>query len=247
MRLHLLSDLHLEFGDFTPPSTDADVVLLPGDIHLGVEGVEWAKATFKQPVIYVPGNHEFYRQRLDKYGAELAAAAKGSNVQLLSDATVILDGVRFVGGTLWSDFNYHGRQSFDAFEAKKKLEDYRLIRMDANFRKLHPRDTMLRHMRTRNFIQDVLAEPFDGKTVVLTHHAPSALSVADEFADDPLTSAYASRLEHLFGPNVALWVHGHMHNSVDFAYSGTRVVCNPRGYAPNDLNPAFNPGLVLTL
>jgi Icc-related predicted phosphoesterase len=247
MRLHLLSDLHLEFGEFTPPETDADVVLLPGDIHLGVKGVEWAKAVFKKPVLYVPGNHEFYRGHLNKLGVELAAAAQDSNVHVLRDQAVVIDGVRFVGGTLWTDFNYHGQQSFDAYEAKKRLEDFRLIRIDGHYRKLQPRDVMLKHAVTRQFIEDTLRQPFSGKTVVLSHHAPSSLSVADEFSDDALSSAYASRLDGLFGPAVALWVHGHMHHSVDYERSGTRVVCNPRGYAPKELNLTFNPGLVLSL
>lgn len=247
MRLHLLSDLHLEFGEFTPPPTDADVILLPGDIHLGVKGIEWAKQTFTKPVVYVPGNHEFYRQHMDKLGAEMAAAARGSNVHLLQDDEVILDGIRFLGGTLWTDFRYSGNQLFAAHAAKAGMEDFRLIRIGGGYRKFHPKDAMLKHAQTRQFIGERTAVPFAGKTVVLSHHAPSALSVAPEFADDELSSAYASRLERLFGENIALWVHGHMHHSVDYREQGTRVVCNPRGYAPKELNPDFNPGLVLEL
>jgi predicted phosphodiesterase len=248
MKLHILSDLHLEFGNFVPPDTDADVVLLPGDIHLGTKGVEWAKATFQKPVVYVPGNHEFFREHIDKLGPALAEAAKGSNVHVLQDAAVVLDGVRFIGGTLWTDFNYSGQQSRAAYAAKNSLADFRLIRTGTNYRKLQPRDVMLKHSRTRQYIEEALRHPFCGNTVVLSHHAPGALSVADEFAEDELTSAYASRLESLFDPAaVALWCHGHTHHSVDYSHNGTRVICNPRGYAPNDLNTDFNPSLVLQL
>lgn len=247
MRLHLLSDLHLEFGEFVPAATDADIVLLPGDIHLGIKGIEWAQRTFDKPVVYVPGNHEYYRQHMGKLGAEMAAAVAGSHVHVLLDEALVLGGVRFIGGTLWTDFNFSGNQPFAAQTARATLSDFRLIRLDANYRKLHPRDVILKHAQTRRFIQETLAQPFPGKTVVLSHHAPGALSVAPEFSDDELTSAYASRLERLFGPEVALWVHGHMHHSVDYVQAGTRVVCNPRGYAPRDLNPNFDPQLVLTL
>jgi predicted phosphodiesterase len=247
MRLHLLSDLHLEFEDFAPPPTDADVILLPGDIHVGVKGIEWAKRTFGKPVIYVPGNHEFYRQNIDKLGAEMEAAAHGSNVHVLRDEEIVIDGVRFLGGTLWTDFKYSGNQPFAAQAAKQAMEDYRLIRIGASYKKFHPRDAMLKHSQTKLFIAERTARPFPGKTVVLSHHAPSALSVAPQFADDELSSAYASRLEHLFGEHIALWVHGHMHHSVDYQERGTRVVCNPRGYSPKELNPDFEPGLVLEL
>lgn len=247
MKLHLLSDLHLEFEDFTPPATDADVILLPGDIHRGTKGIEWAMERFSKPVIYVPGNHEFYRQHMSKLELEMLAAAKGSNVHVLIDDEITLDNVRFLGGTLWTDFKYSGNQPFAAYEAKRVMEDFRLIRVDPNYRKFHPRDAMLKHMATKRFLAERTLNPFEGKTVVLTHHAPSAMSVAPQFVDDELTSAYASRAEHLFGEQVHLWVHGHMHHSVDYRENGTRIVCNPRGYSPKELNPDFDPKLVLIL
>ena len=247
MKLHLISDLHLEFEDFTPPATDADVILLPGDIHLGTKGIEWAMAKFSKPVIYVPGNHEYYRQHMKKLDGEMLEAARGSNVHVLLDDELIIDDVRFLGGTLWTDFKYSGNQPFAAYEAKRVMEDFRLIRVDPNYRKFHPRDAMLKHAATKHFLWQRTQAQFNGKTVVLSHHAPSALSVAPQFADDELSSAYASRIEHLFGDDVALWVHGHMHHSLDYVENGTRVVCNPRGYSPKELNPDFAPGLVLNL
>ena len=60
MRIHLLSDLHNEFSSFVPVLLDCDLVILAGDIDLKSRGVEWAKKTFSVPVLYVPGNHEFY-------------------------------------------------------------------------------------------------------------------------------------------------------------------------------------------
>lgn len=247
MKLHILSDLHLEFAAFTPPETDADVVLLPGDINLGVAGIEWAQKAFKKPVIYVPGNHEYYREHEGKMRQKLRSAAAGSNVHLLDNDMVIIEGVRFLGGTLWTDFRYGSHQAFAMQEAKRTLPDFRSIRTDVSYRKLHPRDTVERHSRTLQFLREQLALPFAGKTVVLSHHAPGQQSVEEQYVDDDLTSAYASRLEHLFGPGIVLWAHGHMHHSVDTSVAGTRVICNPRGYAPKELNSEFNPGLVVGL
>ncbi|HHJ15617.1 MAG TPA: hypothetical protein ENJ80_02855 [Gammaproteobacteria bacterium] len=92
----------------------------------------------------------------------------------------------------------------------------------------------------------MLAEPFDGQTVVVTHHAPSSQSVHPRYARDLLTRAFASNLEHLMaGDRAAAWVHGHMHESFDYKVHGTRVVCNPRGYAPEALNPDFRPDWII--
>jgi calcineurin-like phosphoesterase family protein len=94
--------------------------------------------------------------------------------------------------------------------------------------------------------QDLKPVPFDGKTVVVTHHAPSSQSVHPRYANDLLTPAFASNLENLMdGDRAALWIHGHMHDPFDYEIYGTRVVCSPRGYAPNSLTPEFRPDWVV--
>jgi Icc-related predicted phosphoesterase len=91
-----------------------------------------------------------------------------------------------------------------------------------------------------------LSQPFSGKTVVVTHHSPSSRSVAQRFAQDLLTPAFASNLEEMMGSHrVALWIHGHMHDPFDYEIFGTRVVCNPRGYAPFALTPSFRADFVV--
>jgi Icc-related predicted phosphoesterase len=109
-----------------------------------------------------------------------------------------------------------------------------------------PEDAIQLHMASREWLVAILAEPFDGKTVIVTHHAPSSQSVHPRYARDLLTPAFASNLENLMGcDRAALWVHGHMHDPFDYEIYGTRVVCNPRGYAPNSLTPEFRPEWVV--
>jgi len=107
MKLHILNDLHIEFEDFAPPATDADVVILAGDIGVGVEGLRWAKDRFlDRPVIYVPGNHEFYHHDLSLI-EELKAQAP-EHIHVLNDDQVVIGGVRFLGCILWTDFALFG-------------------------------------------------------------------------------------------------------------------------------------------
>jgi Icc-related predicted phosphoesterase len=102
-----------------------------------------------------------------------------------------------------------------------------------------------------SFLQSKISEPFGGKTVVVTHHAPSIKSIPEEYLQDPISAAYASNLEHIMLPNVNLWIHGHVHNSCDYMVDGVRVVCNPRGYQhPQQSKPEndrFDTHLVLEL
>ncbi|MEW8692247.1 MAG: hypothetical protein AB2535_14320 [Candidatus Thiodiazotropha endolucinida] len=104
------------------------------------------------------------------------------------------------------------------------------------------------HEASRDWLAIMLAEPFDGRTVVVTHHAPSSQSVHPRYARDLLTPAFASNMENLMDSNrAALWIHGHTHDSFDYEIYETRVVCNPRGYSPEALNPDFRPDCVVDI
>ncbi len=132
MKLHVLSDLHTEFADFSPPGTDADVVVLAGDIGVGVGGIEWAaRRCPKVPVIYVPGNHEFYDHDIGLTD-ELKATVP-ANIHVLNNDTLELDGVRFIGSTLWTDFKLHGEGEawFARQRAKRLIEDFASIQNGA--------------------------------------------------------------------------------------------------------------------
>ena len=108
MRLHILSDLHLEHASFEMPSIDSDVLLLAGDIHApGRRAMTWAASDSvakKRPVVFVAGNHEFYDSRYQVERSTMEHAAQSMGVHYLDHATVVIDGVRFIGCTLWTDF-----------------------------------------------------------------------------------------------------------------------------------------------
>jgi UDP-2,3-diacylglucosamine pyrophosphatase LpxH len=246
MKVRILSDLHLEFQGYTPSPVDCDVVILAGDIDVKCRGVAWALKTFTQPIIYVPGNHEFYAGSLGHTLAKLRALANGTRVHLLSDDAVVLDGVRFLGATLWTDYRLTGNEPLARLDAQLIMNDFKKIR-DERFSKLRPHHLSDKHSKSRNFLQGALEVGFSGPTVVVSHHAPCELSFSPRYKDIPghLNASYASRMDHLFCPEVPLWVHGHLHDSASYEIGGTRVVCNPRGYAPSHLNPDFNPDLVV--
>ena len=250
MRLHILSDLHLDVSDFAWPPTEADVVVLAGDIAGPQQAVAWARAIGK-PVVYVPGNHEHYGSTVAEGLTALRALCDGSDVHLLADRALELGGVRFLGSTLWTDYQLHGSgvaQQAAMAEAERFLRDFRRIgsseRVGAPFT---PAEAVRLHAGHRYWLATQLAEPFPGPTVVVTHHAPSPRSVHARFADSPINPAFASDLEDLLDGRARLWIHGHTHDCFDYTVRGTRVVCNPRGYVRHGVseNPAFDPHRVI--
>ncbi len=247
MKLHLLSDLHTEFCEFSPPSANADVVILAGDIGVGLDGIEWAARQFpKVPVIYVPGNHEYYGHDIALIDDLVKKSA--ANIHVLNNDKVVLDGVRFIGSTLWTDFKLHGEGEawFARQRAKRSVEDFAAIRNSD--RAFTPEASVDLHEESRAWIEAELKVKFDGPTAVVTHHLPAAMSVANQYANDPLNPAFASRLEKIiekFRPE--LWIHGHTHVPCDYELFGTRVVCNPRGYPRETRGSKFDPGLTIEL
>ena len=245
MKLHVLSDLHIEFADFTIPQTDADIIILAGDIGVGLSGLEWLQTqAIQKPVIYVPGNHEYYQHDLSLI-ARLREDAP-PNVYLLDNDMVVIAGVRFLGCTLWTDFDYFGEADkfFAVQNARKNMADFDVIRHKGNV--FRPEDAMRLHAYSRGWLECMLAQPYSGKTVVITHHAPASGSVHPRYARNLLTPAFVSNLEPLMDSRrVALWIHGHMHDAFDYEVYGTRVICNPRGYAPYEDPEGFKPDLVI--
>ena len=247
MKLNIVSDLHLGLGALDPPDNDADIVILAGDLARPKEAVAWASVLTK-PVLYVPGNHEFYGNSIGGTLDELRRLCADTHIQLLDDDEVVLDGVRFLGSTLWTDFMLFGageKRTAAMREGQRWLRDFSRIRTgdvpDANF---SPEDSAALFDVHSRWLATKLAEPFDGRTVVITHHAPSRKSIHPRFAGSLLNACFISDLERLMdGTRACLWVHGHTHDSVDYVVNGTRVVCNPRGYAKNGVNenPLFDP------
>ncbi|MFL5863247.1 MAG: metallophosphoesterase [Solirubrobacteraceae bacterium] len=234
MRLYVLSDLHLERAAFQPCHVDADVILLAGDIARGTQGVRWARSWAQgRPVLYVAGNHEFYGHAIPGLIDELRRAAAGSSVHVLENDEVTLDGVRFLGCTLWSDFDFDGpeRRSQAMRLCERVVNDYQHITFGPNGRTLTARDTRMHHLTSRQWLGVRLADPHSGPTVVMTHHAPVIRTRPAEPALRALGGAFASDITELMdGDRVALWIFGHTHRVADLVVRGTRVISNPRGY-----------------
>ncbi|AUT59028.1 metallophosphoesterase [Paraburkholderia terrae] len=256
MKIRVLSDLHLESDQpEIIPHADADLVVLAGDIHNHAEGLRWAAETFDGavPVVYVPGNHEYYDGEFGALEAAMHdAAASVDNVYFLNNTTLVdpLGQWRVLGTTLWTDFDLYGNdeesRAASIAAAERVMLDYRgLIQVtwtagndsggqgalqDNTPRNLTAADTIALHRHARAWLETELAKPFAGKTIVVTHHAPHRRSLAERYADDVVSAGFVNDLPSLVRAPVTLWIHGHTHTAFDYVENGARVVCNPRGY-----------------
>ncbi len=249
MKIRVLSDLHLEFQDWNPPDAQADIIVLAGDIHSGTRGVEWARRQFPvTPIVYVAGNHEFYGRDLQETLSDLEKAGRRFGVDVLHGRGVVIGGVRFLGATLWTDFALHGADAHliarAMSEARCGMSDFSVIRHGAHglFRPEHAR-TM--HLEQVSWIRESLADEFPGPTILVTHHLPHPRSIHRKYRGSSLNPSFASDLSQLVRPPVTVWIHGHTHESCDYIEEGTRVICNPRGYGPSELNAEFDPILTI--
>jgi hypothetical protein len=252
-KLYIASDLHLEFGiNFRPPESanTADIIVLAGDIWKKDNGIYWARSTWPdKPIVYVAGNHEFYGSQRGHVMSLLRIAADETGVHFLENDEVVIDGIRFLGCTLWTDFQLYGEgASKSAMRfCQQHINDFRVIHEGGTL--FTPDDSVRLFNESVAWLEGKLNEPFDGETVVVTHHLPSALSVHEKWQGDPGSAAFASNLDRLFGKS-ALWIHGHTHDSFDYLAKGTRVICNPRGYELYDKgieNKYFQPELVVEI
>jgi Icc-related predicted phosphoesterase len=246
MRLYVLSDLHLEFEPFAPPATEAEGIILAGDISTGSNGLKWALKTFPdRPVIYVLGNHEFYGQTLQKLIVELRQMASGTNVHLLENDSCSIGEVTFLGATLWTDFALNGNPVVAEVVAQTGMNDYRRIRTLPRYTRLKPADTRRLHMESRLWLEGQALSLKGRKYVIVTHHAPSRQSIPRAIEEDSFNPAFASELSpFIIQSEAQLWVHGHIHSACDYILGKTRVLANPRGY-PNESRQGFDPGLIV--
>jgi len=257
MKIDLISDVHLEFGDLPIENRNgADVLVMAGDIcvsedlhnhaeddsvHLGkqAKSAQTYRAFFRRVceqypnVIYVMGNHEHYHGKFDQSRDIFLTEFErmGLPIRLLERETVEINGVTFIGSTLWTDFNSNNPISM--YECQSMMNDYRIIRVAKDgYRRLRPQDTLDEHIKNKNYIKETLKST-KGPVVVVGHHAPSLQSVKPKYENEfHLNGAYRSNLDEIMlaYPNIILWVHGHTHEVFDYEIGYTRVVCNPRGY-----------------
>jgi len=282
VKLQLLSDLHLEANpDFCPmPHPDADLLVLAGDIgsyQLRADGSrmeepDWGLRRFSPrseyagwpvPVVYVPGNHEYDGLDFDEAHAGLREACERLGLVWLDRTSWLWQGVRFVGATLWSDYDAladlpprrkpqpgHApdpeaqrlKQRHKAFRAA----DFYLQKMQTQREgRLFDAEAMrVEGLRSQAWLRDALAQPFDGPTVAITHFAPSLRSADPRYGLTPGTAGFCNALDDLF-EQADLWLHGHLHCPHDYRVGRCRVVANPLGYAEKGEQGAFRPdGLV---
>lgn len=252
MKILAMSDLHLEFDEgffdrlgnpvvFDPDISGVDVLVLAGDIHVGTSAIDFIKKCAKVVghVIYVLGNHEFYHHDLNNLEDNIRSGlADVPNVHLLERQSIIIDGVRFLGTTLWTDFG--GGNPMLMMVAGNRMNDYALIKNEG--RRILPRDIYDIHCLSVDWLRQELEKPFDGKTVVVTHHLPDRQAVHANWrraADDLSYSYFCTDCLDLF-TKVDLWIFGHQHESIRTKVDRTLLMSNPRGYMPYALNDGFD-------
>ncbi|NBW78576.1 MAG: metallophosphoesterase [Betaproteobacteria bacterium] len=267
MNIQLASDLHLDLVHPRWPeerlislAPEADVLVLAGDIHQGALAIDtfapWASCN-RAPIIYVAGNHEFYGDSLDTVEQRLRQAATTAGIYFLQQDAIVLGGVRFLGCTMWTDYRLRSMysQAHVMEDVQNRVQDHYLIKTDS--KPFTPQDALDQHAASRQWLTEELAKPFDGRTVVITHHGPHPLSVHPRYIGDKRNGAYVSDLSALM-PKVDLWLHGHVHDSFDYQVGRCRVVANPAGYVRNRAlaasredflleNQAFDKALVISL
>jgi predicted phosphodiesterase len=286
VNIQLLSDLHLESNPHfsARPVVDADLLVLAGDIgsyqpgsalgSLGVEDFGLARfsprpvheggADWPTPVIFVPGNHEYDGLEFDEATQRLRQACERWGLIWLDRQSVVLQGVRFVGCTLWTDFDALNSPGPDAagaadqrgaLAAQLKARDKAFRAANFYLRKNHSlqggvpmlaEEVRALGLQDQQWLRQSLATHFDGPTVALTHFAPSLLSADPRYGLTPGTAGFCNALDDLL-PSAQLWLHGHLHCPQDYVSQGCRVVANPLGYARKGEQKSFQPELLIRL
>ncbi|MFI5447894.1 metallophosphoesterase [Polaromonas sp. UC242_47] len=279
MNIQLLSDLHLESNPhFTAqPLPGADLLVLAGDIgsyqqgsrlsELGVSDFGLARfsplplaqggAGWPTPVFFLPGNHEYDGLDFEATHLRLRETCKRLGMVWLERETVVFQGLRFIGCTLWADFD---ALSADAARAGDITLGQQLLAREKAFRaanfylnKNHSfqnGEPMLAEavreqgLQSQAWLRQALAQPFDGPTVVITHFAPSLLSADPRYGLTPGTAGFCNSIDELL-PLAQLWLHGHLHCPIDYVKSGCRVMANPLGYARNGEQDGYQPHLLI--
>ncbi|MBS0293012.1 MAG: metallophosphoesterase [Proteobacteria bacterium] len=278
MKLQLLSDLHLEVHPhFSPsPAPGADLLVLAGDIGSYQPGSQLQDDDFglarfsplpqyagwPTPVVFVPGNHEYDGQDFDAAHARLRRSCDRLGLIWLERESLLLQGLRLVGTTLWSDFDALAAQAPPAQRLRQREKAFRAadfyLRKTGATRRGEPfLAPQLREqaLLCQDWLRAALAQPFDGATVVITHFAPSLRSADPRYGLSPGTAGFCNALDDCL-PQARLWLHGHLHAPSDYLASGRhadgrawrcRVVANPLGYARKGEQAAFRPHCLLTV
>ena len=281
VNIQLLSDLHLESNPhFKPvPLPGADLLVLAGDIgsyqqgslltSLGIADFGLARfsplpvaqggAAWPTPVLFVPGNHEYDGLDFEETGLRLRQTCERLGLIWLERESVVMQGVRFVGSTLWSDFDALSTreaargditlgQQLKAREKAFRAANYYLKKNHSlcDGQPMLATEVRDQGLLAQAWLREALAQPFDGPTVAVTHFAPSLLSADPRYGLTPGTAGFCNSLDDLL-PLARLWLHGHLHCPNDYVSQGCRVVANPLGYARKGEQESFRESLCITL
>lgn len=269
MKIKLVSDLHLEFSNVDIENNGCDVLVLAGDIMIAQDLHDFPRDRVSDPtilqksprllksqifrdflkrcsdrfphVVYVAGNHEFYQGKwyatVDYLREE---CSHYPNVYYLENDIKLIDNIPFLGCTLWTDMR--GRNPLVMYHVNDAMNDYRIIRDEKNgYRKISPEDSVQRHENSLAWLRGAV-KLYD-RCVVVTHMAPSPLSIHERYKHDQyMNSAYHSDLTEFImdHPQIKLWCHGHVHNPFEYKVGETTVACNPRGYEGYEPETGWN-------
>lgn len=267
MKIWHITDLHLDTGKIKLDKVVlpvADCVVITGDLAPKLEGWSFIEYLLKKEyiVIFILGNHEYYSSNrssiLTMSEIEkkwLKKSSENENLHVLINSSVIVKGVKFIGGTLWTDFN---KKDLETIKEYEKMSDSNSIfkgYKGVGYKRkggiaMLPNDILDKHYETKNYIVKELEKPFSGKNIVLSHHAPSAKSIHSKFINDYKSNGlYFSDLEGIIEKNrITAWLHGHIHENKEYYIGETLIHCNPRGYVSfNEVNENFNFGKVIEI
>ena len=209
------------------------------------------------------GNHDYYNSSIDFALERARRQVEGTRIHLLENQSIEIAGCRFVGATLWTDFAIsvgddehippEERRALAFGLVPSYLADFECIFRSDERREnenglITVREILARHLASRSYIDRELEKPFDGRTVVLTHHAPHMQSLDPRFFGQVTSAAFASDLSDLIARRrPSVWIHGHIHKFRDYMADKTRVICNPRGYGGEREISGFRSDFVIDL
>jgi predicted phosphodiesterase len=245
--IHVLSDLHLEFGVYQPTVTDSDIVILAGDIYTGTQGMTWARDNFPDSeIIYISGNHEFHHHNYQKLLSQFRKEAEKYQIHFLENDEVVLHGIRFLGCTLWTDYlssdELNQQEAMDVLN--QRFTDHQLIQFNNEL--FTPGHALGLHKNSVSWLREKLFnEAFEGKTLVITHHGPSKHCFHKKFGVGELAGGFYSDLPDLIN-NADIWIYGHTHSNLDIKIGKTRLVSNQLGN-PNEEISDFNRSFIISI
>lgn len=240
----IMSDLHLEHGNKIdiPVIDGVKFLILAGDIGSNQSHLEFIKdCASKYTVIYVLGNHEFYGFSL-KEVRDFWKSVKIDNFYFLDNSSVIIDGIEFIGSTLWVDFNRKDPRTM--MNAATEIGDFRKIINKTADEYISADEVYAEFETAYSYLKDVIYEDNGLVKVLVTHYAFSHQSVHPSYrqreSDMQMNHYFTSNLDYFVGNSLVKWAfHGHMHSSSDYMLGDVHVVCEPVGY-PKAINPEFH-------